>query len=229
MPPVRYFSPATFSFLRELADNNNREWFAQNRDRYDRHVKEPSLRFISDFGPALRKISPHFRADPRGNGGSMFRIYRDTRFSKDKSPYKTYTGIQFRHEAGKDAHAPGFYLHLQPGQLFMGCGIWHPDSPTLRKIREAIDEDATGWRRAIGGKRFQEHFDLGGDSLARGPKGYDPEHPLIEDLRRKDFIAGTKLTQKAVTGTDFLADFATLCRATAPFQRWLCNAVGVAY
>ena len=227
--PRGYFTPATFKFLRDLAANNNREWFTENKSRYESAVREPALRFIGDFGPVLSRISPHFRANPRPNGGSLFRIHRDTRFSKDKSPYKTYTGIQFRHETARDAHAPGFYLHLQPGQVFMGCGIWHPDSPTLKKIREAIDEDGAGWKRAKNGKRFRDQFELWGDSLVRAPKGYDPEHPLIEDLRRKDFIAGTKLTQKAVTGTDFLEQFGALCRAAAPYQRWLCKAVGVAY
>lgn len=224
-----YFSRKTFQFLKDLASNNNREWFAANKHRYEEDVKDPALRFINDFAPTLKKISPHFRADPRGNGGSLFRIYRDTRFSKDKSPYKTYTGIQFRHEAGKDAHAPGFYLHLNPGELFMGCGSWRPDGPTLKKIREALAEDGAGWKKAIRGKRFTDQFDLWGDSLVRAPKGYDPDHPMIEDLRRKDFIAGAKLTQREVTSPDFMKTFAQLCRASAPFQRWLCSAVGVGY
>jgi uncharacterized protein (TIGR02453 family) len=141
----RYFTPSLFTFLRELAENNNREWFQDNKSRYEQHVKDPALRLIADFGPRLKKISPHFRADPRAVGGSLFRIHRDTRFSKDKSPYKTHTGIQFRHELGKDAYAPGFYLHLEPGQVFCGVGSWHSGScttwranPSSARPRESI-------------------------------------------------------------------------------------------
>ena len=107
---------------------------------YRAEVRDPMLDFIAAFGEPLAAISPHFRADPRPNGGSLFRIYRDTRFSKDKTPYKTNVGAHFRHTAGKDAHAPGFYLHLEPGACFAGCGVWHPDGPTLAGIRDTIVE-----------------------------------------------------------------------------------------
>ena len=224
-----YFTPRTFAFLSRLAANNDREWFRANKSRYDHDVKEPALRFISDFAEPLKEISPHFRADPRANGGSLFRIYRDTRFSKDKSPYKTHTGIHFRHEAYRDAHAPGFYLHVQPGNCFMGGGIWRPGGPTLRKIREAIDEDPESWKAASRDTRFRETFDLAGDSLVRAPKGFGIDHPLIVDLRRKDFIGVAPLSEDALMSTDLLAAFTGLCQAAAPYQRWLCGAVGVPY
>ncbi|MYB98818.1 MAG: DUF2461 domain-containing protein [Gemmatimonadetes bacterium] len=222
-----HFTPATFAFLTELADNNNREWFRANKSRYDGDVKEPALAFISDFAPHLARISTRFRADPRANGGALFRIYRDTRFSKHTRPYKTHTGIHLRHEAAKDAHAPGFYLHLQPGQVFAGVGIWRPGGPTLRSIREAIDEDPDAWLRASGDERFRASFELTGDSLIRAPKGFSVDHPLIEDLRRKDFIGAARLDESTVLSHDFLACFAALCRDAAPFQRWLCGAIGV--
>ncbi len=120
MPKEAHFSPALFAFLRELKANNSRPWFQANKERYEREVREPMLCFIADFGVEARKISPYIVADPRKAGGSMFRIHRDTRFSKDKSPYKTTVGAQFRHEQGKDVHAPGFYLHLAPGEAFAG-------------------------------------------------------------------------------------------------------------
>jgi uncharacterized protein (TIGR02453 family) len=224
----RYFTPSLFTFLRELAENNNREWFQDNKSRYEQHVKDPALRLIADFGPRLKKISPHFRADPRAVGGSLFRIHRDTRFSKDKSPYKTHTGIQFRHELGKDAYAPGFYLHLEPGQVFCGVGSWHPDSTTLRKIREAIVDDPTAWKRAVG-KRFRELYDLEGESLKRAPKGVDPEHPQIEDLRRKDFIGVTRLSQKAVTSPGFADELASTFKAGGSLVRFICRAIDVPY
>jgi uncharacterized protein (TIGR02453 family) len=118
-----HITPALFEFFRELKANNSKEWFAENKTRYEQQVREPLLAFIADFGLRLPAISPHYVADPRKSGGSLFRIYRDVRFSKDKTPYKTGAGIQFRHERGKDAHAPGFYLHLEPDGCFFGAGI----------------------------------------------------------------------------------------------------------
>jgi len=224
----RYFTPSLFKFLKELEANNKREWFNDNKARYEEHVKDPALRFIADFGPHLKKISPHFRADPRANGGSMFRIYRDTRFSKDKSPYKTHTGIQFRHELGKSAHAPGFYLHLQPGQVFAAVGSWRPESDVLRKTREAIAEDPAAWRRAVGGK-FADTFGLEGESLQRPPKGFDPDHRQIEDLKRKDFIGVTQLSQKAVTSEGFMEELAGTFKAGGSLVRFICRAIAVPY
>ena len=133
-----HFGPELFRFLRDLVKHNDREWFAKHKARYEEHVRDPMLRFIEDLGPVLQEIAPRFVADPRPVGGSMFRIHRDTRFSKDKSPYKTHVGIRFPHKAGKDVHAPGFYLHLEPGQVFFGCGVWHPDGATLARIRGSI-------------------------------------------------------------------------------------------
>ncbi len=225
MAAERYFTPATFRFLRELAANNERPWFLANADRYDKWLKEPALRFIEDLDPRLEKVSPRFVVGPR----SLFRIYRDTRFSKDKSPYKSHAGIQFRHELAKDVHAPGFYLHLEPSHSFAGAGIWHPDSSSLTKIREAIVEDPASWKRAKNAKRFRETFELTGDSLKTRPRGFDPDHPLIEDLRRKDFIGIVRLTEKEITAAGFLARFVELCRAAVPLQRFLCGAVGVPF
>jgi uncharacterized protein (TIGR02453 family) len=215
------FGPELFDFLRDLKANNDRTWFTAHKDRYEREVRNPALDFIEDFAPHLREISSHFVADPRPSGGSLFRIHRDTRFSKDKSPYKPYTGIQFRHELGKDAHAPGFYLHLEPGSVFAGAGIWHPDQPTLVRIREAIARDPQGWREAIAGERFR----LAGDSLKRAPAGFDPEHPLIEDLKRKDFIGVVTLTEKQLCARGFVERFAQTCRDASPLVRFLCAAV----
>lgn len=228
-PRTVYFSSAVFEFLRDLRENNNREWFTDNKDRYIDEVREPAQRFISDFGPRLSNISPHFRADPRPNGGSLFRIYRDVRFSKDKSPYKTHTGIQFRHKQGKDVHAPGFYLHLEPDECFAGLGIYHPDGAALAQIRQALVDEPARWKRARDGKRLREHFELGGESLKRAPKGYEPDHPLIEDLKRKDFVAFAPLTQKQVTAPDFSDRYAEMCKAGSGFIKFLCEAVGVPF
>lgn len=227
--PVRHFRPALFTFEKELAKNNRRDWFEKNKNRYEDEVKEPALRFISDFGPHLRKISPHFLAIPKTVGGSLFRIYRDVRFAKDKSPYKTHVGLHFRHKEYRDAHAPGFYLHLEPGQSFVGVGIWRPDGGTLKKIRDAIADDAAKWKRIKSAKPFRAGFELAGDSLKRPPRGYDPDHPMIEDLRRKDFIAVANLSQKQITSVGFLDDFVGMCKAGSPLVEYLCAAVGVTF
>ncbi len=220
-----YFTDGTFAFLRDLARNNDRAWFGDNRDRYEADVRGPALAFILDFAPRLKEISTHFRADPRRSGGSLFRIHRDTRFSKDKSPYKTHTGIQFRHEAGRNAHAPGFYLHVDPGGSFAGVGTWHPDPATLRAIRDAIVDDPDAWDAATQGT-FGRAFSLAGDALSRPPRGYDGDHRRVEDLKRKDFIGVADLSRDRITDPAFLDDFDHLCRAGAPFVRWLCGATG---
>src|SRR5260221_10113685 len=141
------FGPGLFRFLKELQASNNKSWFEANKHRYEEEVKEPMLRFISDFGSRLRTISRNFDAHPRPVGGSMFRIYRDTRFSHDKSPYKTTAAAHFPHKAaGKDVHAPGFYLHLEPGNCMGGGGLWHPDGLALEKVRDRIVSRTKAWK-----------------------------------------------------------------------------------
>lgn len=222
---VPHFSPELFGFLRELGENNTREWFDGNRDRYRQAMQEPATRFVLDFGAPLAGISPAFRADPRPVGGSIFRIHRDMRFVKEGGPYKTTLGIQFRHESAKDAHAPGFYLHIEPGNVFVGMGLWRPDGPTTRAIREGMLEDPSGWTKAIAGDAFGSRLALEGESLVRAPRGIDPEHPLVEDLRRKDFIAVAHLGEEDVLKPGFLDQVAGTCQAGAPLMRWLCGAL----
>ncbi len=150
------FDPELFSFLADLRAHNDRDWFAANRQRYEEHLLEPALAFIDAFAPRLEKISPHFRADARPSGGSLFRIHSDTRFSKDKSPYKTNVGIHFRHELAKDAHAPGYYLHIGPAEVFAGGGIWHPDTRSATRIREAIVAEPERWGRVTRAGAFRK-------------------------------------------------------------------------
>ena len=210
---------ALFDFLRDLRENNDREWFAANKGRYLAEVRDPMLDFIGAFAAPLAEISPHFVADPRPNGGSLFRIYRDTRFSRDKTPYKTNAGAHFRHAAGKDAHAPGFYLHLEPGMCFAGCGVWRPDGPTVTKIREAIDVERDAWTRVTTARDFTETFELEGDSLKRPPRGYEADHPLVEDLKRKDFVAAMSFSEGEVLEVDFLDWFAGIARRGSAVRR----------
>ncbi len=217
-----------FEFLRDLGDHNDRAWFNLNKERYEDSVKLPALGFIAAFGPKLSTVSPHFQAIPRAQGGSLFRIYRDTRFSKNKSPYKTNTGLHFRHEAAKDAHAPGFYVHLAPGEVFFGAGLWKPDGATARAIRELIVEDTTSWKKLMKNMRAGP-LQLVGESLVRPPRGFDSDHQYIEDLKRKDFIASVALSEKEAISEDFLDQVADLCRAASPLMKFLCRAVDVPF
>ena len=223
------FGPELFTFLADLREHNDREWFAANRHRYEEHLLEPALDFVEAFAPRLEKISPHFRADARPSGGSVFRIYRDTRFSKDKSPYKTNVGIHFRHERAKDAHAPGYYLHIGPDEVFAGAGIWHPATEATTRIREAIVADPEGWRRATRGGAFVKRLQLGGDSLKRVPSWADPAHPFADDLKRKDFFGWAQLSEDDVVEPAFVDDYARICRAAAPLMQFLCDALEVPY
>ncbi|NNE43766.1 MAG: DUF2461 domain-containing protein [Gemmatimonadetes bacterium] len=215
------FRPALFRFLKDLKVNNNRDWFNANKERYEADVKEPLTQFVLDFGSPLRKISDEFVADPRK---SVFRIYRDTRFSKNKAPYKTNAALHFRHTRAKDAHTPGFYLHLEPGNVFAGAGIWRPDTASVTKIREAIVDDPARWKRILN-KKFHDRFELHGESLKRPPRGFDPDHPLIDDLKRKDFIAVASFTQKEASAADFPKRYAETCRAAVPLVRFLTEAL----
>ena len=221
-----YITPKLFKFFRDLKKNNEREWFEANKQRYEDEVRGPLLAFIDDFAEPLYKISPHFRAEARKVGGSLFRIFRDVRFSKDKTPYKTHAGVHFRHENANDAHAPGFYLHLQPGEVFMGAGIWHPETAVARQIRAAILEDPDKWEKVMKSVAFSRHgFSLDGESLKRPPAGVDADHPLIEDLKRKDFIAVADLAQKDVCAPGFPKVFAERCKSISAFVEFLSRAM----
>jgi uncharacterized protein (TIGR02453 family) len=223
------FGPELFVFLTDLRANNNREWFAANKHRYEEQFVEPALDFIEAFAPRLEKISPHFRADPRPSGGSLFRIYRDTRFSKDKAPYKTNLGIHFRHERAKDAQAPGYYLHISPGDVFAGGGIWHPATEAATRIREAITADPERWRRATRSGPFAKRLELGGDLLKRVPPWADPGHPFADDLKRKDFFGSARLNETDVIAPTFVDEYARICQVAAPLMQFLCNALEVPY
>ena len=229
---TRYFTPAVFKFLRELEANNNKAWWEDNKTRYIETIREPALDFIEDFGERLKGISPHFGGDTRTNGGSLMRPYRDVRFSKDKTPYKTNVGIQFRHEMGKDVHSPGFYVHLEPGENFLGVGMWNPETKVARSIRQAINDDPTGWEKAAHSRSFQETWAIGENDegrLKRVPKELDPEHPHPDDLRLKTFTAGARISQKTVTSAAVGDELLDAFRKAGPYTRFLCEAIGVPF
>jgi uncharacterized protein (TIGR02453 family) len=223
------FHPPLFEFLEQLADNNNRPWFQANKDRYERDVLEPSLAFIRAFGPRLKRISPCFVASDRRVGGSLMRVYRDTRFHGHQEPYKTNVGIQFRHESGQDIHAPGFYVHIAPGECFLALGVWRPDSVSLGRIRQAIVDWPVRWRRARDDKKFRRRFSLDGGSLQRPPRGFPADHPWVEDLKRTDFIGLEDLEEQDVLARRFLDHVAASFTSARPFMRFLCEALGVPF
>jgi len=219
------FPRELFSFLRELATHNDREWFTENKHRYEDHVLAPALAFIEAMQPSIRKLSPYISAIPKRMGGSLMRIYRDTRFSKNKAPYKTNVGIHFRHEIGGDVHAPGLYLHLEPEACFVGVGIWMPSGEPLAMIRQMIDEDPRYWKKARDDKKFAARFKLDSESLKTAPRGYDPSHPMIEDLRRKSFAAMAPITEKELMNPQCLPTIATAYSEAKPMMKFLCDAL----
>ena len=216
-------TPALFDFLRDLKANNDRTWFKAQKARYEAEVVDPVTEFIENMAPRVAKISPHIIVDPRPNGGSRFRIYRDTRFSKDKSPYKIQVGCQFRHEAGKDAHAPGLYVHLAPGEVFFGGGVWGPQGDALRSIRQRIVDKSDEWTKATKG------LDLRGDQLVRAPKGFDPEHPQIEDLRRKSFFSMLDADEKLVTSKEFEKTVEKKFKKVRPLMDFVAKSLGLPF
>ncbi len=224
------FRPTLTGFLNELAANNDRDWFNAHKARYDQQVAGPAFAFIRAMAPRLARVSPHFLARTGKVGGSLMRVHRDTRFAKDKKPYKTNVGIQFRHERGKDVHAPGFYVHLALDGSFLGAGTWRPDADSLWKIRSAIDADPQGWTRARDHEPFRRHgFRLGGDSLKRAPRGFDADHPLLDDLKRKDFIAICDLEPEQHLAPDFADQVGRAFAAAAPLVGFLCAALEVQF
>lgn len=228
-PRYARFNAETIRFLEQLAANNNREWFQQHKGRYEEQVLDVALRFIQSMQDPLAGIAPHFVALPTRVGGSLMRVYRDTRFSKDKTPYKTNIGIQFRHEQAKDVHSPGYYLHIAPDQAFLGVGMWRPDSEPLRQIRERIAARPGEWKRVLNNRSFKRQFELGGESLLRPPRGFDKDHECIDDIRRKSFIAVKEIETKDCLKPQFQRSVESSFKTAEPFMRFLCEAVGVRF
>jgi len=223
------FTPEAVAFLDELSRNNNREWFKANKSRYDERVLDVALQFIQSMHDPLAEIAPNFVAQATRVGGSLMRVYRDTRFSKNKTPYKTNVGIQFRHERARDVHSPGYYVHVDPERVFVGVGMWRPDSDSLRRIRERIAAKPAEWQRTINDPKFKRQFSLGGEVLTRPPRGFDKEHECIEDIKRKSFIAVKDLPVDDCLGPQFQRKVETAFKAGTPYMQFLCKAVGVPF
>lgn len=218
-----YFSAELFRFLARLKRNNNRDWFLAHKDEYETHVRQPALRFITDFAVPLYDISPYLVADPRPSRGSLFRIYRDTRFSHDKRPYKTHVAMRFSHK-GKDIHSPGFYFHLETAGCFAACGLWHPEPPTLLKVRGAIVSRPEEWRRV---RKLLNWDDAG--KLSHPPRGFPCDHEFVEDLKLRDLGTTVEFKEAQVCSPKFMAAFAAACRKMSPLAVFLSRAVGLPF
>ncbi len=216
------FTPKFFEFYRALEKNNNRDWFNEHKSDYRQAVVEPMCEFIEAMAPRLRKISPHFVADSRPHGGSMFRIYRDVRFSKDKRPYKLHAACQFRHELGKDAHTVGFYVHVSTEEAVFGGGIWLPPADELLKIRNTIVDNPHAWRKIKTSRTVKKYFGgIGGDGLQRPPRGFDAAHEHIEDLKRKSFFLMRREPPAIILDDGFVREVEKTFKAAMPLMEYI--------
>ena len=214
-----------FAFLKALKKNNNRDWFNANKQRYQESVVKPMGEYISSMAPHLASISPHYVADPRPHGGSMFRIYRDTRFSNDKTPYKTHAACHFRHRAGRDAHAPGFYLHIETDGVSIGGGIWRPPSKQLARIRDFIADNPAAWEQLSQSAEVKAMGGVQGDSLQRPPRGFSADARHIEDLKRKSFYLMTGFSPGLALSPDLVAESAQVFRTAGKLNHFVSDAL----
>jgi uncharacterized protein (TIGR02453 family) len=229
MAQATYFTRDGLAFLGQLAKHNEKPWFEKNKQRFEDGLRAPATRLCEDVAPLLRKVSKHMVADLRPNGGSVSRIYRDTRFSKDKSPYKTALFLRFGHDAGGEDAMPGLYLHVEPSATTIGGGIWHPGPAALDQIRKAIVASPTAWTKAKGGAAVGPGCAMGGEVLKKVPRGYDPEHPHAEDLKRMDFGMHRPLADDVLVGKDLLGEIEGAFVGVKPLLKFLCGAVGLPF
>jgi uncharacterized protein (TIGR02453 family) len=225
----RGFTPRTLEFLHKLSQNNDRDWFQAHKAHYERDVLEPALDFIQALARPLARVSPRLLCVPKRMGGSLLRIYRDTRFAHDKRPYKTNVGMHFRHDAFRDIHGPGCYFHIGLDECFLGCGIWQPDPDTATKIRQHILDSPRSWQAAKRVVAGTSPFEFHGAVMKRAPRGFPPDHRAIEDLKRKDFLVVRNFDEGQLYAPD-IVDFAAEHFAQAsPLMRFLCTSLGAKF
>lgn len=227
------FTSATLSFLRGLARNNAKPWFEAHRAEYEDHVRGPMRELIEEMDARLARLAPEMVGDPKR---SMFRIYRDIRFSRDKSPYKTHAACWFYHRdassgVGGEAEGggAGFYAHIEPGRSMVGAGIWMPPRPLLRRLREAIAERATGFERIVRDRAFVRRYGGLDDELIlkRMPRGFAETHPAARWLRYQSFTAGRMLRDAEATSPRLPVLLETDFAGLLPLVRWLNGALGL--
>ncbi|MGF1924293.1 MAG: DUF2461 domain-containing protein [Bacteroidia bacterium] len=209
----------TFDFLEVLSENNNREWFAEHKHLYE-EAKADLFVMIAELIKVLSAIDPQYSADTEPKKALM-RIYRDVRFSKNKDPYKNNYGIAFDVK-GYGPNTPSYYLHIQPGNCFFGVGFWQPESQVLKMIREEIDYNGAEFLSIIEANDFKEIYNLSGeDKLKKAPKGYEIDHPQIETLKLKSFIAIYNIEDKEFFKPTIVNNLRTAFEAIQPFVSFL--------
>jgi uncharacterized protein (TIGR02453 family) len=227
------FTPAALRFLRGLASHNAKPWFEAHRAEFEREVRQPMLLLIEDMDARFARFAPEMTGDPKH---SMFRIYRDIRFSKDKSPYKTHAACWFRHRGAdhrvggeSEGGSAGLYFHLQPGKSFVGGGLWMPPRPALGKLRDAIAENPREFLRVADSPAARRRFGGLDDEakLKRMPRGFAEDHPAAEWLRLQSFTMGRSLRDVQVTSPRLPALLEAEFRRLMPLVRWINETLGL--
>ena len=225
-PPFEGFPKESIAFLKRLKKNNNRDWFTAHKDEYEEFIKFPMQCFIAALQPHFADFAPGIDVHPKR---SMFRIYRDTRFSKDKTPYKTHMAAHFVLKGqNKGLVGSGYYLHIAPGEVFIGGGIYMPDGDQLKKIRAALLSRSKEFLSIINAPAFKKLYPtVNGDKLTRPPQGFPADHPMVEWLKMKQFFTGLDLKEEVCYKKDFAKSVAGYCKTTAPFVDFLNGAIGL--
>lgn len=220
LPPFPGFDKAGFTFLKELKSNNNREWFTERKEIYEHHLLEPMRLLLGELRARFREEDLNFNPDPKRG---IFRIYRDTRFSKDKTPYKTHIGAAIPY-AGEAREGVGNYIHIEPGGCFYGGGAYFMDGPGLRRLRLAIAGD-TDRVRAIIARLEEEVGPVEGNKLKRPPAGFDKDHPALDLLLYTQMWASSEFPDKLATSRELVDWIVIKTRETADFNAFLYEAI----
>jgi uncharacterized protein (TIGR02453 family) len=223
-PPFTGFPGSGLDFLRKLKKNNNRPWFQSHREEYEESLRFPMQCLITGLAVRLHDEAPEVEFNPKK---SIFRIYRDTRFSKNKTPYKTNIAAWFQARGTKaDSETPGLYLGVEPEEVFVGGGLYMPSGSQLKAIRRSIAENPEEYLEVVRSPRFRKRFGgIQGAVLSRAPLGYPPDHPMIEHLRHKQFFVGVEPDEKSCYTPRFLETVAGVFTDTMPLVRWLLRAM----
>ena len=224
MPHFPGFPPETQAFLRELRDNNTREWFAANKPRYDEVVKAPALAWVAAMGERLRDIDPDIRVDLRANGsGCLMRAARDTRFSKDKSPYKVNIAMMWWHGSGKKMQHPGFGMEITPDNAGLMGGMFHFAKPMLAAYRQAVVDDKLGSELLQAAAAVEAHgYEVQGRHYKTTPRGYDKLHPRADWLKFNNLHAGAhNITAEQVASPELIDICHAQFEKVAPLHHWL--------
>ncbi len=224
MPAVPPFTPKTLAFLRAIKRHNDRAWFHARKPDYEAHVKAPMVAVIERLGEEFKSFAPDQMADPRK---SLYRIWRDTRFSDDKRPLKTHVAAVFPHRHGQKHTSAGFYVEIAPGWVFAGGGVYSPDPAALHRIRERIADDPQTFHRLATSPGLKKMGGLQGATLTRVPRGFPATHPAAADLRRKQFMAFKEWPPELMTSARFWPELLTVLRAVAPLVAYLNDAMGI--